>query len=345
MPLQNLSIGASASTVGLYQSAAIRPARNGFALFDYAINDNDAGYNLWGLARAPAVIATTFHTLAALVAAAGYFPIVLILPSDLSKAEDFFGEAVHRDICLRLGLNYLSVRTLVLRAIAAGVPTATLMRDEWHMSDAVADLLAGLLAGIIATLDRARPVLTARREKVQALRTVPAPHLFQENRIGALASSLRQASYGLLAAGMRIEVALAEGERVGGIMVNGGGNGANLVLRGEREVVKRVNFEWSGYRPKPFFSVFVDLAEPLAGSSGTVTIELAGDDRLPTERTIHERPLNAEVPREVELEAVFITGPERDLDFVSRSYPGLPLDLGELGETERFYRALLGLRS
>jgi hypothetical protein len=61
---RNLSIGASASSVGLYLADLIPPTDRGVALLDYTINDNDAGSNLWGEAIAGEAIGANLRTLA-----------------------------------------------------------------------------------------------------------------------------------------------------------------------------------------------------------------------------------------------------------------------------------------
>ena len=57
--ITNLSVGASSSNLGLYQLDKIAPVRRGVAFIDFAINDNDAGWNLWGTQSRRALFSIT----------------------------------------------------------------------------------------------------------------------------------------------------------------------------------------------------------------------------------------------------------------------------------------------
>src|SRR5437588_11480128 len=81
--LQNLSIGACSSNVGLYQLREIAPTNRGIGFIDYSTNDSDAGQNLWGALSASGIITANIRTIANHLRSNGYLPIVVITPSAL----------------------------------------------------------------------------------------------------------------------------------------------------------------------------------------------------------------------------------------------------------------------
>src|SRR5689334_2135495 len=73
--LQNLSVGACSSNLGLYQLKEIRRAMRGIGVIDFAINDSDAGLNLWGTSRGGKIISDNISTIASHLRSNDYLPI------------------------------------------------------------------------------------------------------------------------------------------------------------------------------------------------------------------------------------------------------------------------------
>jgi hypothetical protein len=344
--VRNLSVGASSSTAGLYMLDLVPPTGRGLSLLDYAINDNDAAHNLWGETNGRQVIAANLRTLSNRLRSLGYFPILAILPTEL-KVEPFLGEVLHDAFCRQENLNFVNVRSMVRRALHSGADETALMRDDWHMTERASELFAGF---VNAFLDRLRTMPARKSRRVSSAlsgRIVPAEQLFPRGALVKRTSSLRSEYYGRLAKGAVINVPLAVDERVAALMVNAGAKGGTIAIRGRNaEAIKNLTFEWSNYKPEMFFSLLVDVAQPIIGGEGGVTIEIVPDERMPTEPTIHGRPAPPGRDGEVEVEGILVTSAiEAECSVAAANYRGLPLDLGELPEGGRLFEALVGLRS
>jgi hypothetical protein len=344
--VRNLAVGASSSTTGLYMLDQIPPTKGGLGILDYWINDNDAAYNLWGETNARQVIAANLRTLGNRLRALGYLPILAILPAELA-VDALLGERLHDAFCRQENLNFVNVRSMVRKALDAGADETALMRDNWHMSERANDLFAGFIGEFLDRL----PTMPARKSRrvssVLSSRMVAADRLFAQSALVERSSSLRSKYYGQLAKGAVINVPLAEDERIAALMVNAGAMGGTIAIRGRNaEAVKNLTFEWSNHKPEMFFSLLVDVAQPILGGQGGVTIEIIPDERMPTERTIHGRPAPPGRDGEVEIEGILVTSAiEAEFSFAATGYRGLPLDLGELPEGRRLFEALVGLRS
>ena len=95
MKLINLSIGACSSTLGLYQLLKVYPVQRGIALIDFAINDPNVGWHLWGAQNAPRIIEETIKTIVARLRSMNFLPISVLLGDE----HGLFGNAMHRGIC------------------------------------------------------------------------------------------------------------------------------------------------------------------------------------------------------------------------------------------------------
>jgi hypothetical protein len=147
--LTNLSVGACSSTLGLYQLHKIEPVCGGLAFIDFAINDNDAAWNLWGKYNAQSTIAENIGTVAARLRSLKYFPILVISASLLDEECEPYGNVLHRDICERERITFVDIRALMLQAIKRGASRDALMRDDYHMSDRSSDAVASCLAALV----------------------------------------------------------------------------------------------------------------------------------------------------------------------------------------------------
>ena len=92
---------------------------------------------------------------------------------------------------------------------------------------------------------------------------------------------------------------------------------------------------WTADRPDLFGSLLVDFANPLPGGAGGVTIRVVGPEAVPTERTIHAKPILPGRYGEIEIEGVLLTECSNvQFDYWGPVYNWMPLDLGELLEAQ-----------
>ncbi len=95
-----------------------------------------------------------------------------------------------------------------------------------------------------------------------------------------------------------------------------------------------------------FSAILIDLARPIAGGAEGVSIEIVGEDSLPTESTLEVRKTLPGRYGEVGIEALLIASMEESADRVRGPYCGsIPLDLGDLPEASGLVASLSGLRS
>jgi hypothetical protein len=273
--------------------------------------------------------------------------MLLMLPSDLFERRDSLGERLHHAFCLRENVHFINLRKIFHAALDAGADKQALMKDDWHMSPGAADLFARFLTEVIDQLATTRLSTRSRVSSVLSTRTVLATELFRGNALIPRKSSLHSASFGRLGSGDVVRIPVGPDERLAGLVVNCGAEGGTLAIRGKRgEAVKSMTFEWSGHRPEVFFSLLVDIAQPIVGGDDGVTIEIVSDDRAPTEPTIHGRPARPGRIAGIEIEGVLIASPdETEFRFSSPEYKGLPLDLGKLPQAGRLFDGLVGLAS
>jgi hypothetical protein len=343
--VRNLSLGACTSTMGLYLLDQIPKVDRGIALIDYSINDADAGWNLWGTARAPHIVGGNIRTIASRLSAMNYIPVVVIMPSNLDSDFELLGEQLHRDICLDEKINFINLRQL-FRSAAAGVSLSTLMRDGGHMSDAAARQVARFFAEIVAQVYGGEWSSDARSTPVFRARTIEAAQIFGANAMVKRESSIRSAFYGRLNLGETIRIPVQDTERLAGILINTGAKGGTVVIEGSNaEITKSLTVYWHEDHPEWYGALLVDVAGPILGGPSGVTMTVAPADRAPTERTLHGRPVLPNRYGEVEIEGVVVL--ERDcaaFEYLKLTCTQWPLDLGMTEAAKRLRDSLAKLQ-
>jgi len=344
--IQNLSIGACSSTLGVYQLDKVQPVQRGVAFVDFAINDDDAGLNLWGRQNAPRTIAHNIRTIAARLRSLNYFPILLLSASNLDLEFESFGHTVHREVCVKERINFIDLRSLVLAAIKRGASRNALMRDNFHLTEQASDAVSEFLAVVIRRMNGTSPTLVPLSASIVPSRVVHAKELFPHSALVARGSSLRSALYGRLAIGDVVKIPARNTERLSAIMINMGAKGGTVALKNDSsEIIKSMTAHWDVERPDWYSALLVDFAHPLVGGSAGLTIEIVDCEAGPTEATIHAKPVAPERYGEIEIEGVLLTGCSRiEFDHTRPSYDWMPLDLGELPEARHLSDRLFALQ-
>jgi len=343
--LTNLSVGACSSTLGLYQLHKVQKVRRGVAFIDFAINDNDTGWNLWGKQHAPRSIADNIRTIVARLRSMNFLPILLVSASKLDLESEPYGNALHREICMKERINFIDLRSIVLGAINQGADRNALMHDDYHISCRAADETASFLAAIVRRMNETTFTLVPQSASILRGRVVDARELFPSAALVDRGSSLRSAFHGRLVIGDILHIPLGHNERVRGIMINVGAKGGTISLcGGELEIIKSMTSYWDAEHPDWFGSLLIDFAYPLLGSVQGVTIKIVGPDVAPTERTIHSKATLPGRYGEIEIEGVLLTECDNaQYDYFGPAYDWMPLDLSELSEGRQLSERLASL--
>jgi hypothetical protein len=138
---------------------------------------------------------------------------------------------------------------------------------------------------------------------------------------------------------------MASVERLRGLMINVGAKGGTVMVRGGgTNVVKSMTAYWDAARPDFFGSLMVDFAHPLPGGAGGVTIQIVDADAVPTEPTLHSKPIIPGRYGEIEIEgALLIECDKMQYDYIGPTFGWLPLDLCELPEARQLRERLTNL--
>jgi hypothetical protein len=344
--ITNLSVGASSSTLGLYQLHKIAPVRRGVAFIDFAINDNDAGWNLWGLQNAPRIISDNIRTMVARLKSTHFVPILVVSASMLDLEQEPYGDVLHRKICVAEGINFIDIRRLVLLAMMRGARRDVLMRDDYHISEQTSDELAAFLATVVKRMNAKSAATVPQSASIVEARVVYASELFARTALVDRGSSLRSALHGRLAIGETLHVPMRRNERLRGIMINVGAQGGTIELRsGEVEIIKSMTTYWTADRPESFGSLLIDFAHPLLGGAEGVTIRMVDRDVVPTQPTIHAKSILPGRYGEIEIEGVLLTECNTvQFDYEGPTHSWMPIDLGELSEAQGLAYRLVCLR-
>jgi hypothetical protein len=124
-------------------------------------------------------------------------------------------------------------------------------------------------------------------------------------------------------------------------MINVGAPGGTIAIRGgDTVVVKSMTIYWDKKRPELFGSIMIDFAHPLPGGQG-LSLHILGVDAVPTERTIHAKPILQNRYGAIEIEGVLLTRRERtEFNYSAPVYDWMPLDLAELPEVRQLVARL-----
>jgi len=332
----NFSVGASSSTLGLYQLHKVQPAQLGIALIDFAINDGHTGWYLWGQENAPNYIADNIRTIVARLRSMNFLPIMVLAASCPNFEFEPFGNKLHSDICVEERINFIDIRRLVIEAIGHGAKQADLMRDDYHLSERAAEAVAAFLEAIVRLIDATTVTFQSQSASVLQSRAIYASQLFPPSALISRGSSLRAALHGRLGIGETVHLPMASTERLAGLMMNVGSKGGMVVLRGNGpEVVKSMTTYWNPARPDSFGSAMIDFGHPLPGGVAGVTIQIVDPDAVPTEPTIHCKPIIPGRYGEIEIEGALLIECDRiQYDHTCPNVDWLPLDLRQLPEAQ-----------
>jgi hypothetical protein len=177
------------------------------------------------------------------------------------------------------------------------------------------------------------------------VKVVYATELFPPAALVDRGSSLRSALHGRLAIGETLHIPTQDKERVRGVMVNVGAKGGTVMLRSrEAEIIKSMTIYFDAKHPDWFSSLLVDFSYPLAGGCGGVTMQLMGSEVVPSEPTIHAKPLIPGRYGKIEIEGVLLSECENArLDYSCPVYDWMPFDLAELPEARQLLDRLCKL--
>jgi hypothetical protein len=341
--VHNRSVGASSSRSALYLIDGLPRTRRGVALIDFAINDNDVAYNLWGKANAAREVSGQLRDLTTKLVSLNYFPIVLILPWQIDDKGVEPGQKIHTDFCMRSGVPFLDLRKLFQHLVHSGCcDAAALMRDDFHMSENAAECLAAFFRGALkagGTVPRPK----GRRGEPPRSRVLGAADLFPQDALVVRKTSHRGAAFGAMSTGSSISVPVGADEKLAGLMVNAGAIGGTVRISGRsHSVIKQLNLKWS-VQPNRNWAVFVDIAGPALGGPDGVRIDVVDSGTSPTETTVHVgKPLKDETPR-IEIEGFLLTAADSNDRGVLTLKHALPLDLSTLPAGEKLRRELLSV--
>ena len=197
--LTNLSVGACSSTLALYQLDKVRPVRRGVAFLDFAINDNDVGWNLWEERNAPRIIADTIRTIVVRLRSMNFLPILILSGSRLEDEHEPFGNALHRKVCRTVCINFIDLRSQLVGAMRRGASLHSLMKDDYHISAGAADEVATFLAAVVRRMNATSVTSVPQSAAILQGRVVYARELFPPSALVDRGSSLRSAVHGRLA--------------------------------------------------------------------------------------------------------------------------------------------------
>jgi hypothetical protein len=339
MKLTNLSVGACSSTLGLYQLDKVQPVQRGIAFIDFAINDPDAGWNLWNERHASRIIEDTIRTIGARLRSMNFLPIFILLGDEHNPLSN----TLHRKICMTECINFIDLRSQIVRAIQRGASRYYLMKDNYHISAGAAEEVATFFAAVVRRMNGTSVTSVARCASILQARVIYASELFPPSALVDRGSSLRSASHGRLAIGDSVYIPMANDERLRGLMINIGALGGTVAIRGsEAEVIKSMTTYWDAKHPEWFGSLLIDFAHPLPGGAGGLTIQMVDPHAVPTEPTIHSKPILTGRYGELEVEGVLLTKCDKmQYSYSSPAYDWMPLDLGELPEARQLADGLL----
>jgi hypothetical protein len=342
--VRNLSLGASSSMLGVYELHNVEPVRRGVAFIDYAINDNDVAWNLWGRESGAHIVTTNIGTIAARLRSMHFLPILFLCASHLDEDVPL-GHALHREVCVKEQINFIDLRRMVLEAIARGASCDSLMRDDCHLSDRAGDAVAEFLAAVIRRMNATMPALVGRSTAIVPSRAVYANGLFPQSALVDRNSSQRSATYGRLVMGDVVRIPVRPTERLAGVLINTGAPGGTIALRnGETEIIKSMMLRWAPEQPDRYAAMFVDFAQPPIGGPSGITMAIADRDAVATERTIHAQPPLPGRYGEIEIEGVLLTESSTvEFGHACPHYDWMPLDLSELPEARHLSNQLAGL--
>ena len=344
-PVQNLSIGACSSTLGLYQLDKIEPVGRGVAFIDFAINDGDTALNLWSREDARRIIADNIKALVSRLHALNFFPILLLCASDLDLEFEPFGHVVHHAVCVKERISFFDLRGLLIGAVKSGANGTALMRDNFHLSEPAIGAVAEFLAAVLGRMKATQPSRTAHLTSIVPSRMVGADALFPQGTLVRRESWLRAASYGRLTQGETMTLPVREAEHLRAIVINDAARGGTVAVgNGESEVIKSMTAYWRPEHPERYGALLVDFARSPPGGPAGITLQIVGSDAIPTEPTIHGRPAAPDRYGELEMEGVVLAGSHPvELAYSRQSYDWLPLDLSELPEAHRLSDRLVAI--
>jgi hypothetical protein len=247
------------------------------------------------------------------------------------------------DVCLQQQICFINLRAMFRSARARGAGVAALMRDEHHMSSQAADLVARFFAAVLEQMRRSKPDYARRSAFVVSSRVVRAQDLFAGEALIERRTNLRKAFYGLHRVGERLRIPARLGERLAAVMINTGARGATISCRGKNaEVVKSMTAYWQDRHPECFSAMLIDFRQRVASDGAGLTMEILSSSAVPTEPTIHGRPVCPDRYGEVEIEGILLTSSDRQkLEIQGMTYPWLPIDLAQRPQSRHLFGELL----
>lgn len=285
--VENFSVGASPSLVGLFLLPRLQIMPGDVVLLDYLINDSGSMAHRM---RTPADITLTLTTLVADIRTRGATPVMLILPTRRGDEGIPLGERVFRATAAMNFVHVLDVARLFVEAMADGTCEDRLLSDPFHMAVAVTPVVGALVLDAVALLRRVPQQRLDLPVAAMPTRTILATDLVAAAECIVRSSSVYAGAFLTLGETGALTLPLAPGESLIGLMINTGAPGGALHLTvGDRCTVKPLTIYWDAEHPEWFTAIFVDLETPFSGDGGPVVVTLASPDAGATERTSHLR--------------------------------------------------------
>jgi hypothetical protein len=242
-----------------------------------------------------------------------------------------------------VSINFIDLRGQLVGAMRRGAGLHSLMKDDYHISAGAADEVATFLAAVVRRMNATSVTPVPQSAAILQGRVVYARELFPLSALVDRGSSLRSAVHGRLAIGDSLYIPMAKNERLRGVMINVGAKGGTVAFRGrEAVIIKSMTAYWDAEHPEWFGSLLID---PLPGGAGGLIMQIVDPDAVPTERTIHSKPILIGRYGELEIEGVLLT----KFDMMQYNYSGpacnwMPLDLGELPEARQLADRLASIQ-
>ncbi len=232
----------------------------------------------------------------------GCQPIFVLIPM-LHQLTDKGGVLdLYKSIAQKNGFYFIDVRTIIS---SIGVDGSDLYTDVAHPNIKLSDVIADRLKRFIDnfsynSLSHEEICFTFRifeRLSVKDFSLVGSHVVNQEVHYE---TSLLKFDGLRLSAGSQVFIESRNMVRVHAVMVNAASSFKKICLQGDKRLVKNLNLRAFSHNV-PFEARLVPLMAPLKSSSGTLMLELAQDDELVNEPTMHGCVLSREMPQHVEI--------------------------------------------
>lgn len=327
--IENLSIGASSSTAGIFSYAKKAAGNAKVAILSYELNEDTIRHR--GLLT-EAEIRNNWIWLTSQLRRNGTEPVILILP----RAKDgslvtTITRDLQRALAMQLQIPLIDLSEMFLEAVQRGCPTKALMQDNSHMTPSAARVVGDVARRCLDVLHASPKAPVIPPQPAVDFRVVWMNDHSQGHKVITRGTSLTTATLLQLTKGQSVTVPCPPGSEIVALVVNRLAPGGNVRIG---DVRKRVAFCKTPDDVGKFMSVVVDFkgGAVIPKDSFTLTV---GDDGPVTEPTHMSKPIAQGHAPLVEIEAVILKIPQGQPDLTPAQRHVLPdLDLVKLVTTD-----------